>query len=184
MITYSTARTKKELQQILDLQLRNLGNAVTADEATGQGFLTARFDLHLLDVMCGSYGHIIAKQNEQVVGYCLVMLREFSNAIPILVPMFQQFDRLVHEGKRLPELNYFVMGQVCVDKDFRGQGIFNELYNQLRLQMQDHFELVVTEIATRNTRSQKAHSNTGFKKMNQYISPEGESWEIVYWDWK
>jgi ribosomal protein S18 acetylase RimI-like enzyme len=183
MITYHKAETIGELEQILDLQQRNLAPNISREEAIEQGFLTVKFDLCFLGRMCGKYRHIIAKHNDKVVGYSLVMLRDFRNDIPLLVPMFEQFDRLEHNSAPVGETDYFVMGQVCVDKEYRGQGIFSGLYLHLRQQMQDDFPIVLTEIATRNTRSMKAHGNVGFRLMKEYVSPQGEAWAIVYWDW-
>ena len=183
MITYSRAETTADINQIVDLNSRNLASNVTREEAIEQGFLSLRLDAEMLVRIPGKYRHIIAKHNDRVAGYALVMLREFRNEIPLLVPMFDEFDKLEYKGHKLAEVNYFVMGQVCVNKDFRGQGIFNGLYQHLKHCMKDDFTLTVTEIATRNTRSMKAHANVGFKRVKQYISPEGESWEIVCWDW-
>jgi GNAT superfamily N-acetyltransferase len=183
MITYTTAVTREELQQILDLQSGNLSANVSPGEALEQGFLSMQIDIDTLSKISGRYSHVIAKSDGRVVGYTLVMLREFRNEIPLLVPMFDEFDKLLYGGRRLAEWSYFVMGQVCVDKDYRGRGIFNGLYLHLKDRMKDDFELTVTEIATRNLRSMKAHANAGFRRLKQYVSPENESWEIVYWDW-
>lgn len=66
--------------------------------------------------------HTLAMDGEQVVGYALTMLESFRNEIPILTPMFETADRL------LPTKNYLAMGQICIDKPYRGQGLFKGLY--------------------------------------------------------
>ena len=50
--------------------------------------------------------------------------------------------------------------------------------------MKIDFELVVTEVASRNIRSMQAHEAAGFKRLKQYRSPENELWEIISWDWR
>jgi GNAT superfamily N-acetyltransferase len=184
MIRTATAQSRATLQQILDLQERNLAVHLSPAEAADQGFVTVHHELPLLDRISGPYGHIVALDGEQVVGYALVMLREFAGAIPIIVPMFAQLDRLTIGEESLAALRYFVMGQVCIAKEHRGQGVFAALYDELRRQMRGSFDLVVTEVASRNGRSLRAHEKVGFRTVHRYASPDGELWEIVAWDWR
>ena len=45
----------------------------------------------------------------------------------------------------------------------------------------ERFELVVTEIATRNARSLRAHERVGFEPVHQYRD-EVDEWLIAAWD--
>ena len=181
MIVYSTAKSPEDLQQIMALQAQNLPQAVPAQEAATQGFVTVQHDLDLLAAMNEKYPHQLALAEGRVVGFALVMLPEFGDKIPVLVPMFRLLDQLEYRGTPLREQAYFVMGQVCIDKAYRGQGIFRELYEKLRRDMAPHFSLLVTEIATRNTRSLQAHAALGFRHLHRYTA-DGEEWDIVTWD--
>jgi len=184
MIRMTTAESREALQQILDLQARNLAAHLSRAEAADQGFVTVHHDLPLLERLCGPYRHVVAMDGDRLVGYALVMLKEFAGAIPVIVPMFEQFDQLTIGDRRLAELRYFVMGQVCVDKDYRGTGVFRGLYEELKARMSGAFDLVVTEVASRNQRSLQAHLKVGFRSVLQYRSPDDEGWEIVTWDWR
>ena len=184
MIRYATADTRDLLEQILGLQSENLSDRVSPGEALEQGFVTVRHDLPLLECLSGRFRHVVALEDHRVVGYALVMLKEFGHRVPVLVPLFDQIDQLPYGLRRLCDAGYFVMGQVCIEKAFRGRGIFKGLYDELRNQMKSEFELVVTEIASRNIRSLKAHEKVGFRRVHRYTSPEGESWEVVVWDWR
>lgn len=181
MIQYTTASTKKDLQEILQLQLANLPKNLSAEEAKNQGFLTVHHSPELLQTMNIPYPHIIAKFDNQVIGYTLVMLQKFKDVIPVLKPMFQKINSLSFHNKPLSNTKYFVMGQVCVDKKFRGQGVFNGLYQQMRKDMAPFFDCIITEIATRNTRSMRAHEKIGFEVISIYSTQE-EEWAIVGWD--
>ena len=66
-----------------------------------------------------------------VVGFALVMLSNFRNEIEVLIPMFERIDELVPKDK-----TYVIMGQICVDKNYRKQGIFRGLYDFYRTQLQ------------------------------------------------
>jgi len=184
LLTITTAQTRATLQQILDLQARNLASRLSPAEAEEQGFVTVKHDLALLERLCGSYRHVVALDGDALAGYALVMLKEFSGAVPVLVPMFEQIDRLMVGTQKLGEMSYFAMGQVCVDKPYRGRGVFQGMYEELKRQMSGSFERVVTEVATRNRRSVRAHAKVGFTLAAQYVSPDKESWDIISWDWR
>ena len=182
MVRYTTATTQEELQQILDLQESNLSITVTQEEAQEQGFVTVHHNMEILSAMNQKYQHVIAKDGDQVVGYALVMLQEFSDEISVLSPMFTKINTLFFKNQALTDLSYFVMGQVCVAKGYRGQGVFNGLYQQMKKEMGSLFDCIVTEIATRNTRSMRAHEKIGFEVVDIF-STEKEEWAIVAWDW-
>jgi hypothetical protein len=181
MITITPAHSTATLERILELQARNLASRVSKAEATEQGFVTVEHDLMMLQKICGPYQHIVALDDGVLVGYALVMLKEYGGAIPVLVPMFQMLDQRSIGTKPLSRTSYFVIGQVCIDKPYRGRGIFQDLYGELRKRMSGSFEVALTEVATRNARSLGAHAKVGFQKLMQYVSPDNESWEIIYW---
>ncbi len=182
-LVFTTAQTDEELQQILDLQWVNLPQNLSQEEAKEQGFVTVHHNLNILSAMNRQYQHVIAKDGEKVVGYTLVMLKEFGDKIPILLPFFEKINRLTYRGELLRHVSYFVMGQVCIDKNYRSKGIFSGLYLQMKKEMSDHFKYVITEIATRNTRSIRAHEKVGFGTIHIYSTKE-EEWAIVGWDWR
>ena len=182
MIQYCTAESPQDLWQILELQAENLPNCLDEHEMKSQGFVTVKHDAQLLEEMNSQHQHIIAKDGDRVIGFALIMLQEFGDKIPVLVPMFQLIDQLSYKEKALNKSNYFVMGQICIDKAYRGQGVFRGLYQTLREHMSPHFEVVVTEIATRNNRSLRAHEKVGFEPIKRYTA-DGEEWDIVVWDW-
>lgn len=184
MITYTTVSKQQELEQILGLQKQNVEKVLDQDEVKSQGFVTVHHDLPLLEAMNTPYPHIIAKDGDQVVGYTLVMLRSFKDQVPVLISMFDQINAINYEGQLLKDSSYFIMGQVCIDKAYRGQGLFVRLYHKMRDVMANQFDYIITEVADRNTRSIAAHAKVGFKNIKSYTSEKGEDWAILLWDWK
>ena len=183
MIQYTTAKTVFDLEQILTLQKVNLPNNLAESEIESQGFVTVSHAPGLLAKMNAKKPHIIAKSNNRVIGYALVMLEIFKDQIPVLVPMFEQIKSIMHEGKLMSEIDFFIMGQVCIAKDFRGQGIFKGLFEKMKTEMANDFQMIVTEVATRNIRSMKAHAKVGFKTIKEYQADNGEEWAIIAWNW-
>lgn len=170
MLDYNIAKTDQDLHQILHLQARNLPHNISDEEAKTQGFVTVHHDFDLLKRMNDPYPHIVARDGGQVVGYALVMLRSFQNDIPVLAPMFQKIDGTVYKGERLEDTKYFVMGQVCIDKNYRGKSVFAGLYREMQRQMRPHFDYIITEVDKQNTRSLRAHEKVGFEKIREYYS--------------
>ncbi len=172
-----------ELEQIIQLQRENLAANLAEAEVAAQGFVTVRHDRDLLAAMHRRYPHIIAKDKGRVVGYALVMAPEFRNQVPALVSLFEQLSTLSFQGKPLTEHPFFVMGQICVSKSYRGSGVFGGMYQFMKEELSPDFDLVVTSIAKRNTRSSRAHEKVGFQIVREFESETGEVWEIVLWDW-
>ena len=184
MVEIRIAASQKDIQGILDLQLANHKSMVSADDAISQGFLTVLHTQELLEKMVKNEPQIIAVLDDKVVGYALAQPKGMRNDITALIPMFDLFDSLHFQGYSLKDIPYIVMGQVCVGAVCRGQGVFDRLYYGLRDALSDRYPFILTEIATRNTRSRKAHARVGFEDIHIYHdAKENEEWAIVGWKW-
>jgi len=179
---YSCPNSLDDFQQILALQKKNLPTSISKTEAQSQGFVTVVHTQELLESMNELGCHALAKIENRVVGYALFMSKALEVTIPLLEPMFEQFKKIPFQNASLYDCNYFVMGQVCVDKDYRGQGVFQGLYNFLKEKNKTEFDFIITEVATRNKRSMRAHEKVGFEIAHIYQSKEGEEWAIVILD--
>ena len=176
-ILYKRASTLDELEQIRTLQLQNSSENISSEEKLQEGFVTVQHSVALLEQMNSACAHIIAKDNDIVVGFALVMLSAFRNEIKVLIPMFERIDELVPKDK-----TYVVMGQICVDKNYRKQGIFRGLYHFYKEELQHQFDYLITEVAAINLRSMQAHEAVGFKIIDTY-DEDGIVWNIILWDW-
>jgi GNAT superfamily N-acetyltransferase len=176
-IIYKRVSTLDELEQIRTLQLQNGAQNITPEEKLQEGFVTLQHTVALLEQMNATCAHIIAKDNDMVIGFALVMLSSFRNEIEVLIPMFERIDGLVPNDK-----TYVIMGQICVDKKYRKQGIFRGLYHFYREELQHEFDYLITEVATINLRSMQAHEAVGFKVIDNY-KDDDIIWNIILWDW-
>lgn len=182
-IVVGQVQNRAELQQILRLQQANLAANVSAEVVESQGFVTAVHTLEVLEQMHALAPSIVAKDGQAVVGYALTMLTGARAFVPILEPMFEVFSALVWRGRPLHSANFYVMGQTCVADGHRGQGVFDALYQAHKAHYATRFELIVTEISTRNRRSLRAHERVGFTPLWRYRDSVDE-WLIVGWDWQ
>ncbi|XRE43383.1 hypothetical protein ACIVBQ_001587 [Tenacibaculum discolor] len=174
MIEFITATNQTDLLQILDLQRQNLPEKLSETDKKEQGFVTVRHDLEILQKMNDMHPHIIARNDGKVIGYALSMSKSFRNDIPILISMFDEIDTTSKGAKP-----YILMGQVCIDKHFRGKSIFRGLYAKMKEEFTGIYDSIITEIDEKNTRSINAHKAIGFKTLKTYKS-NNHDWEIIY----
>ena len=180
-IQFTTVSSPEEVRQILDLQKINLAASLSAETMASQGFVTVQHVPAVLQRMNDAAPAVIAKDGDSVVGYALVMPREFAPEVPILLPMFEMLDNLSWKNKPLRDNpRWFVMGQICVAEGYRGKGIFDGLYLKMKEVYRPQYDFTVTEVAERNTRSMRAHERVGFQTLHTYSDEKaGEVWRVV-----
>jgi len=173
-LVYKQADSRVELEQILDLQDKNLPGCLSPNEKAAEGFVTVCHSLETLEHMNNVCGHIIALDGDILAGYALCMHPDFADRIPVLKPMFSQIHTVLPKTRR-----YLVMGQICIDKAYRQKGIFRELYSNMKHFSKDDFDYIITEVDTKNTRSLGAHKAVGFRKLCAYSSG-GQDWVVIF----
>ena len=178
-IIYTTASSTDELHQIQQLQTENHRSNLSVELQSSDGFLTVKHSLQLLEQMNTVTPHIIAKDGDHVVGYALGMSKDFVSRIPELRMMFDMIDQVKTVEFDLSAMDYIIMGQICVKKDYRGKGIFQGLYQLYFERYKGLFPYIITEVAIRNTKSLFAHQKVGFRIIHQYIEEGVDEWAIL-----
>jgi ribosomal protein S18 acetylase RimI-like enzyme len=173
----------EELTGIRDLQVQNLRKNIDADTAMSQGFLTAEYTLEYLKAMHDASPSIIAKDGDKVVGYALVATKEVRNGHDLMADLFNVIDTKSYKGQLLKEVNYVVVGQLCVGEGYRGQGLVKRLYDHFRDCLAAEYEYLITDVAQANVRSLNAHKKSGFQVIDTLVYA-GIGWDIVLWDWR
>ena len=177
MVEARQVQNRRDLEQILELQRANLARHLSPDEVVTQGFVTVQHTLPILEHMHAMAPSIVAKDGDALAGYALVMPIECRFFVPLLEPMFQRLDALGLFRERV-----YMMGQICVDKRWRGQGVVDLLYGAHRRHLRSSYDCSVTEVATRNVRSMRAHERVGFAEIDRYRDATDE-WALLRWDW-
>lgn len=170
-ICYTTSSTTEELLQILSLQQMNLKSAVSNEEMRQEGFLTVEHDLTLLKRMNDLCPHIIATDDEKVIGYALSMTEDFKDEISVLRPMFNELDTNHIQ-------NFLTMGQICIAKTHRKMGVFKGLYGAMKKFSYPKYDYIITEVDSTNLRSLGAHYSVGFENICTY-NCLGQDWELI-----
>jgi len=173
MVIYKRTSEEDELVQILDLQKQNIPMVLTKPEQDKEGFVTVIHSLDQLREMHRVCPHILAKDQDKVVGYALCMHPKFAETIPVLRPMFHEINKLVQDGER-----YMVMGQICIQKNYRKQGVFRKLYETMKTALYADYPTIITEVDVKNQRSLRAHYAIGFQNLKTYRSA-GQDWQLI-----
>ena len=176
-----TVANVHELNQILHLQAQNHYTNITENIKIKDGFVTVKHDISTLKAMNTAAKQIIALDKNKVIGYALAMPREFQQIIPVLIPMFEMFSSIQYKGKQLSLHNYYVMGQICIAKEYRGKGIFKMLYDKHQEIYSSTYDLILTEVSSSNIPSMKAHQKVGFETIHSFQDAT-DHWHILAWD--
>lgn len=183
MITYTTSKSINDLIGIIELQKINLPSNLTQEEIASEGFVTVVHSLEDLKKLNAFEQSIIAKNDDKIIAYLLAMTSKSKNDIPVLIPMFEAFDKIKFRNKTLSTYNYMAVGQVCVAKGYRGQGILDNCYAEYKKHFKNKYDFAITEIATKNQRSINAHKRIGFSEIHRFIGPDNVEWSIVVLEW-
>ena len=183
MLIYTTAHSDQDLAGILELQKKNLPTYLPREEIDSQGFVTVNHSPGELQQLHAIEPSLIVKDGDKIVGYALAMTEASKTIIPVLVPMFDIFNNIMYKGKAISSYRYIVVGQVCIDKAYRGQGVFDDCYKAYKATFGSKYDFAITEISTKNKRSLNAHQRAGFRSIHTYAVPGGDEWDIVLWAW-
>ncbi len=182
MAILKLVETAQELVGLKQLQTNNLRRLVGEAEAMKEGFVTSEYSLALLQKMHAVYPSIIVKEAEEVVGYTIVTNKEVLGEHPELDHLFNTLDATAYKGTLLKEVNYILIGQVCVAKSHRGQGWVPKMYDFYKNLHAKNYAYLVTDISQANKRSIRMHQKIGFETIG-VIEQVGTGWDIVLWNW-
>jgi ribosomal protein S18 acetylase RimI-like enzyme len=182
MIRIKLVSELSELEGIKTLQEENLKKNLTVEEAEAQGFVTAEYSINFLQTLHEQSPSVIAIDGNKVVGYALVALKSIRHQHDLLSDLFGSIDKIEYSNRLLKYSNYVVVGQLCVAKDYRGQGLVQQMYQQFKTSLFLKFDYCLTDIAENNPRSLKSHLKTGFRIVDT-LHYGGIDWNIVLWDW-
>ncbi len=175
---------RDDCDQVRDLcSLAPLEPSRAGEPKPKQGFLTAEYDLPYLRAMNAAAPSIIAVDQSQVVRYALVATQTIRHGHPFIGALFQAIDPIFFRSQTFDKTPYVVVGQLCVGRHHRGQGLVQSLYQHFRESLQSDYHCAVTDIARENVRSLRAHPNTGFRIAHSIVY-EGRVWDVVVWDWR
>jgi hypothetical protein len=182
MLTTKLATTDQEIQQIAALSNANRSTNISEEELSSEGFVSWVYDSEILRTINAITPSVIVMDEEILAGYAITLTSECLRVYPNAAHTYNHVSPLHFKGRPLGEQRFYLMGQICVAKAWRGQGIVGALYNGHRQYYSPLFDALVTEISMVNPRSLKAHQKVGFETIDRHLE-NGHDWAVVAWDW-
>lgn len=156
MITTQLA-TKSDIPGVLRLQEKYLFRNMSEEERK-EGFVTTPFTVAQIEEILKQNGLFVAKDQDEVVAYIFAADWKYFEQWEIFNYMVSRFPDITFKNTPVTTENSFQYGPVCIHKPYRGQGLFNLLFEEMRLEFRERFPISVTFINKVNAISTAAHT--------------------------
>jgi len=179
MIKYSLA-TNEDIEGILQLQAKNLVTNLKDDEKD-DGFVTTPFTIEQIENLIKLEGVFIAKDDDKLISYVMCASWHYWVAWPMFEYMASFLETLEFQGVKLTMDNSYQYGPICVAKEYRGQKVFENVFEFAREQMNKRYPILVTFINKINTRSYEAHvRKLGLEVVTEFEFNNNNFYELCY----
>ena len=157
---------KSDIEGVLSLQEKYLYRNLN-DTERKSGFVTTPFTVSQIEEIIKQNGIFIAENEDDViVAYAFAGSWKYFEQWEIFNFMVSRFPSLSFNGKKITTVNSFQYGPVCIDKSYRGNGLLNLIFEEMRIEFLKRYPISVTFINKVNAISTAAHT----KKLG---------WEII-----
>lgn len=155
---------------VISLQNKYLFSKLSEEERKS-GFITAPFPVDQIEEIIKQNGIFVAiNEQDSVIAYAFAGSWKCFEQWEILNYMVSRFPKLSYNGNIITTENSFQYGPICIDKDYRGTGLLNLLFEEMRIEFYKKYPISVTFINKVNEISTKAHT----KKLGWEIIDEFE----------
>jgi len=167
MVSFVVRRAKaSDYDQIVDLQLRNMGDNLT-EEQRRDGFLSGYFDAEMLAAANENLAVVVCADGDRIAGFVCLTTPRFTRQNEVATAMMEKLKEETIFGKQFDEWNACLYGPVCIEREYRGVGLFERLYKGLP-QFSEQCNLLVCLVAVGNQRSIAAHSKVGMTIVSEF----------------
>ena len=150
--------TTADIPGILALQEKYLYNNLSEEERK-RGFVTTPFTAEQIEEVIQQNGIFIATNAEGgIIAYAFAASWKYFEQWEIFKFMVSRFPQLSFQGGVLTTENSFQYGPVCIDIPYRGTGLLNQLFEEMRIEFVKVYPISVTFINKVNKVSTKAHT--------------------------
>ncbi|EPL9568470.1 N-acetyltransferase [Providencia rettgeri] len=147
----------------------NVAHLLQANAPSNHGDLLGEFPLpKVKSMLMGSSGTIIAVTAQNIIGVVFSFSQSSATLPPIALFILEQFPELMK--------NNWLYGPVCINKDYRGENILKNLYDEICAL---HTGKPVAFINTQNFRSLAAHQKLGMNVAANFIFDEIEYYLVI-----
>jgi hypothetical protein len=123
MITITTVSNNDELEQIIQLSRKNLRTNISPDEKQKEGFITWEYNKQLLQQLHALAPSVIAKENDEVIGYAITTLLaagEFHPDLQLMINGLKAFHSITNHYLIIKLISWdrFVLIKIIVGREF------------------------------------------------------------------
>ena len=158
--------TANDFPQIVDLQWRNLGTNLSSAEQA-DGFLSGYFDIVALQAANEDVSVVVCTHLSKIAGFICLTTPSFKYSNDVALAMLEAIRDGEIFGKSFNQWKVCLCGPVCIEREYRGVGAFAKMYERIP-EYAKGLDLLVTLIATKNTRSIAAHQKVGLSKIADF----------------
>lgn len=179
-IKYQVA-TFEDLDQVEELQKKYHVDTIS-EEDKKDGFVTTLFTRKQFEELIEKEsGLIIAKDGEKVIAYAMNASWEYWSAWPLFQHMIGDLDGTSFNGINLNTKNSFQYGPVSIDKNYRGNGIIENIFEFSRKSFKDKYPVMITFINKINPRSLHTHTEKiGMEIIKSFTFNDNNYYELGY----
>ncbi len=171
----SRLATTHDIHQVLALQKQNLFANLSEAERE-DGYVTTPFTYAQIREIIGLKGLFVTEMEGEIIGYAFAGSWKYFSQWKMFKVMIASLPKLIFDGKRINTQNTFQYGPICIDKNHRGNGVLQSLFEKMRLEMLKKYPISITFINKENKRSLFAHT----QKLNWDIIDEFEFNDNTY----
>ena len=161
--------TVADIKGIRALQEKNLFSNLTEKERE-TGFVTTPFTTNQIEEIIKQNGIFIAENDDNLIAaYAFAGNWKYFEQWEIFNVMTSRFPKLSFEEHQISTENSFQYGPVCIDKDHRGKGLLNLIFEEMRIEFVKKYPISITFINKVNVISEKAHTKKlGWKIIDEF----------------
>lgn len=171
----------EDIEKVLELHSKYQIDSIKQEDKK-DGFITTAFTKEqMVDLITLEQGLFIAVENEKVVAYVMSASWNFWSRWPMFAFMVEDLPNLEYLGQKLSVKNSYQYGPVCVDKEYRGSGVLEKIFEFARENMVKRFPILVTFINKINQRSFEAHTKKlKLEVIKEFSYNNNNYYELVY----
>ena len=161
---------KNDIEGVLSLQEKYLYSNLNEKEREN-GFVTTPFTINQIEEIITQNGLFVAENEDKlIIAYAFAASWKYFEQWEMFKFMISRFSELSFNGNKITTENSFQYGPVCIDKDYRGKGVLNLIFEEMRIEFLKKYSISITFINKINAISEKAH----IKKLGWEIIEEFE----------
>lgn len=169
---------ESDIPEISSIQSENLRANL---EQLKDGYLSIAFSENEFKSFNENLGVLVAKKQDQVVGYCCFSSAAFNKQFSIIDQIIANLSHYKIPGTELrpTEATCCVYGPACIAAPFRGQNILSQLFSYgVELAKKAGYSFCVSFISLENLRSLKAHLKLPFDEVGM-VTFNGNDYIVI-----